>query len=109
MTAPGATKQEQNHNFFLVFNDLAATINAALDRIDLVEYDIGNVQAQISQIDHNYRQEKNILQDNISSVEDVDINEVAVKLNALATQLQASYQVTGFVQQLSLANFLAPS
>ncbi len=106
VTAPGATQKEQNDNFFQVFNDLAAKINNALDRIDLLEYDIGNVQAQIAQIGQNYKQEKVILQGTISDVEDVDINEVAVKLNALATQLQASYQVTGFVQQLSLANFL---
>jgi flagellar hook-associated protein 3 FlgL len=106
VSAPGADQKEQNDNFFQVFNDLAAKINGALDRVDQLEFDIGNVQSQIDQIKNEYKQEKVILQGTISNVEDADINEVAVKLNALSTQLQASYQVTGFVQQLSLANFL---
>lgn len=106
VTAPGADTAEQNDNFFAIFNDIAAMITNALDRIDLLQYDVGNVYSQINQIEESYKQDRNVLLSTISDVEDADMNEVAVKLNALQTQLNASYQVTAFVQQLSLVNFL---
>lgn len=106
ITAPGADSAEQNDNFFRMFNDLAAMINNALDKLDQVEYRLGNSQAQLKQISDNYRAEKNVLLGNISDVEDVDLNEVAVKITSLQTQIEASYRVTSFVQDLSLVNFL---
>lgn len=107
ITAPGATQQEQNDNFYRVFNDLAAMMNKALDQVDTERFKLAQAQAQTTQIADNHKFEKNMLANAIADVEDVDINEVAVKLNALTIQLEASYRVTATISSLNLANFLS--
>lgn len=107
VTAPGATQQEKNDNFYRVFNDLTAMMNKALDQIDTEQFKLAQAQAQITQIGDNHKVEKNMLANAIAGVEDVDINEVAVKLNALTIQLEASYRVTATISNLNLANFLS--
>ncbi|MFD1703798.1 hypothetical protein ACFSCV_12375 [Methylopila henanensis] len=49
---------------------------------------------------------KAIAEDAISGVEAVDQEEVSLKILSLQTSLQASYQVTSTLRQLSLVNFL---
>lgn len=105
-TAPGADKQEQNNNFYKFFNNLAAMMNRALDKVDSKLYSLSQSQAQIAKIKDAHTLDQSILKDTVSSVEDVDMNEVAVKLNALQNQLEASYRVTASISSLSLVNFL---
>ena len=81
-------------------------VTDAIDQIDQQRFKLENARARINEIMRNHEQEQSILQETISTVEDVDINEVAVKLNALQLQLEASYGVTARVQQLSLVNFI---
>ncbi|PJB70839.1 MAG: hypothetical protein CO093_06795 [Alphaproteobacteria bacterium CG_4_9_14_3_um_filter_47_13] len=106
VTAPGATKQEQNDNFYQFFNDMAAMLNRALDSMDSELYALSQSQAQISKIKESHKLDKNIFADIINQVEDADMNEVAVKLNSLQIQLEASYRVTASISSLSLVNFL---
>lgn len=108
ITAPGATKQEQNDNFYQFFNDLGAMLNQALDSVDEDLYQLSQSQAQISKIKEGHKLDQNIYQDIIGQVEDADMNEVAVKLNSLQIQLEASYRVTASISSLSLVNFLGP-
>ncbi|MCB9990145.1 MAG: hypothetical protein H6867_02045 [Rhodospirillales bacterium] len=107
ITAPGATQQEQNDNFYKFFNDMAAMMNRALDAIDSELYSLSQSQAQLDKIKQSHKLDQNILQDTISEVEDADMNEVAVKLNALQIQLEASYRVTASISSLSLVNFIS--
>lgn len=106
VTAPGATQQEQNDNFYAVFNDIIAMLNGALDQLDTERFNMSQVQAQMSQITQNHELEKNTLLATISDVEDVDINEAAVKLNALQIQLEASFRVSSSIRDLTLVNFI---
>lgn len=106
ITAPGATRDEQNDNYFRVFNDLAAMINGALDQLDSESFKIGQAAAQISEIRKNHVEDKNNLQSIVSSVEDADMSDTALKLNFLSTQLEASYRITASVSRLTLVNFL---
>ena len=106
VTAPGATKQEQNDQFFQVFNDLIRMMNTAIDSIDQERFKLSQVQAQMSQIKERHITEKNVLLSTISDIEDADINEVAVQLNSLQVQLEASFRVTAAVRDLSLVNFI---
>ncbi|HEX8417969.1 MAG TPA: hypothetical protein VF641_10240 [Methylobacterium sp.] len=46
------------------------------------------------------------LEDALDGIDTVDTNEVAAKLLALQTQLEASYQVTSTLSKLSLVNYL---
>ena len=104
--APGETLDEQKESFFEVINALSSVINEALDDIDLVSFRLGNAQGRISEIEVQHEEEQNFLQNTISDVEDADQNEVALRLQQVATQLEASFAVTARVQQLSLVNFI---
>lgn len=104
--APGADIDEMTDNFYEVFNVITGMVTDAIDQIDQQRFKLENARARINEIMRNHEQEQSILQETISTVEDVDINEVAVKLNALQLQLEASYGVTARVQQLSLVNFI---
>lgn len=106
ITAPGATQQEQNQNFYQFFNDLAAMMNRALDNVDTELFKLSQSQAQINQIREDHVLDQSILQETIDEVENADINEVAVKLNSLQIQLEASFRVTATISQLSLVNFI---
>lgn len=105
-TAPGATIQEQNENFYTVLNQLTDMMVFALDRMDTLRFNLSQKQAQVAQIQENHKNDQATLLETISNVEDADINEVAVKLNALQVQLEASFRVTASLQGLTLVNFL---
>jgi flagellar hook-associated protein 3 FlgL len=105
-SAPGATEAEKRDNFFAVLNDISRFLTDAVDKLDRTRFDLSTVQANLKDIGDNHAAEKNVLLNTISGVENVDMNEVAVKVTALNTQLEASYQVTALVSQLSLANFI---
>ena len=104
--APGADTQEMKENFFAVYNHVVTMVSQAIERLDQLSYNLGNAQSRIDDVKLAHEQDKNVLQSTIGDVENVDINEAAVKLTSLETQINASYAVTAKVQQLSLVNFL---
>jgi flagellin-like hook-associated protein FlgL len=65
---------------------------AARAALDAAKERLGLAQAQVA--------------DTIAGVEDADPNEVAMKLLATQTRLQASYQTTSVISKLSLVDFL---
>lgn len=103
---PGATQQERNNNFFGILNDLASMLADSIDKIDTDRFNLSQNIGQIGELKKSYAIEKKTLADTIGNVEDADMNEVAVKLNALSVQLEASYRIAGFIRDLSLVNFL---
>jgi flagellar hook-associated protein 3 FlgL len=104
--APGTNTEEMKENFFEVYNHVITMVTNAIERLDQLSYNLGNAQSRIEDVKLAHEQDKNVLQTTISDVENVDINEAAVKLTALETQINASYAVTAKLQQLSLVNFL---
>lgn len=104
--APGDTLDDMKENFFAVFNQLTGMVNKAIDDIDQLRFKIESVRARLDTIKTNYTNQKNLLQTTISDVENVDINEVALTINTLQIQLEASYRVTALTSQLSLVNFM---
>lgn len=105
-TAPGVDKSQQSDNFYRVFNDLARMLNQGLDRLNRLEFDLSQRQAEMASIQKSYKLEQNILKNQIGDIEDADMNSVALQLNTLQIQLDASYRVTASLRQLTLANFL---
>ena len=104
--APGASEDIRQENFFAVFNDLALTLTNAVDALDNERFKLNTAQAQLADIKSQHTRDREVLLNTVSRVEDADMNEVAVKINALSTQIEASYQVTALVSQLTLVNFL---
>ncbi len=105
-TAPGATEEDRQKNFFAVFNDIARTLSAAVDSLDQERFKLQTTLVNADTVRKELTLEKKILLDTVSEIENIDLNEVALKVTALQTQLEASYQVTAIVSQLNLSNFL---
>lgn len=103
---PGETIDEQTDNFYAVFNDLSATVNRALDDLDQQRFKLESARARIDSVRQSHEEQQNILQTSIDDIENADINRVAVQLQSLQLQLEASFRVSARVQELSLVNFI---
>jgi flagellar hook-associated protein 3 FlgL len=104
--APGANSAEKQDNFYRVYKELTTMVSQAIDQIDEIRFRLETVRAQMDQTQKSHQNQKTLLLNTITGVEDVDTNEVAVKLTTLKTQLEASYQVTALTAGLSLINFI---
>ena len=104
--APGATLDEQKDNFFAVFNEMVQVVNDALDDIDGIRFRLENSRARILETRETHIIDKNALLNTVDNIENVDVNEIALTLNSLQTQLEASFRVTASIQNLSLVNFI---
>ena len=105
-TAPGATPTDQSANFYKVLGDLTTMVNTAMSKLDGSNQNLAQVQAQITQMSKDHATDQSTLTGTMQSIENVDMNEAAVKLSNLQTQLQASYSVTASVNRLSLVDYL---
>lgn len=105
--APGADINESKDNFFAVINSLIKTVHDALDGIQKISFDLESKKARLDEIQQQHTLENNTLQNLVGDIEGVDVNEVAVKVTALQTSLEASYSVTARVLQLSLVNYIS--
>ena len=68
--------------------------------------EFGSAQTALSRAKERHDSTKNYLTTTLAGVENVTTEEVAVQILALQTQLQASYQTTSLLSQLSLTNYL---
>lgn len=80
--------------------------NAAAGSVEIIAMELGLAQATAKQAQDRHTDYTAQLENLLSDVETVSKEEVAVEILALQTRLQASYQVTAMVSQLSLVNFL---
>lgn len=104
--APGNTVGEMRDNFFQLYNELTAMVNNAIDDIDKLRFKLEGVRVRIDDVKKSHTEQKNLLLNTISNVENVDIDEVAVMIQQMQIQLDASYRITAKLQELSLANYL---
>lgn len=68
--------------------------------------EFGSAQTTLSRAKERHESTKNYLATTLAGVENVTTEEVAVQILALQTRLQASYQTTAILSQLSLTNYL---
>jgi len=101
---PPAEKQE---NFFRVIEDISTSLNKALDDLNKDLFKLSQVEAQITIVQDFHREQINSYKDIIGNIENVDITEASAKILQVQTQLQASFQITALVAQLTLSNFLS--
>ncbi len=104
--APGSTIQEQKDNFYAVFNNISSMVQTALDKIDTERFKLEQVRANIHEIKDDHVLAKSTLMEEISNVEDADMNEVALQINFMTVRMEASYEVTSTLSKLNLVNYL---
>ena len=94
------------------YSELAGRVVSTLGSVDTTNdiksmtVDLAVASTAIKSAGERHTAAKDMAQDAISGVEDVSKEEVSLKILSLQTQLQASYQVTANLSQLSLVNFL---
>lgn len=103
---PPNPPEEKQENFFQVIRDISTSLNKAIDDLDLESFRLSQVQAQISVIKTSHVDQIEAFKDIVADEENSDITEVSAMILQMQTQLEASYQVTSLVSQLTLANFL---
>ncbi len=89
----------------LVDRVLDATANGIAD-VDRLRGDIGFRQERISRARERLQAQKNMVEKDIAGMEQVDLHEVAARVNALSLRLETSYTLTGRLQKLTLLRFL---
>lgn len=104
--APGDTLDKMKENFFDVFSSVSSMIENAINDIDSIDFRVETSRARINEVKNNHTETQSLLTDTVAEIEDVNLDEVAVKISALQVQLEATYAVTASVQQLSLVNFI---
>ena len=86
----------------LATTDAATSVASIADQQSLV----GVLEERITNADEAMVYQKNVLQNQLSSITDVDAYEAAIQLSQLTTSLEASYSATARIQNLSLLNFV---
>lgn len=100
---PPAAKQ---NNFFEVISDLGSMLNDAIHTLETDSIRLAQIQERLNTVKLDHTEAINTLETIVSDVENVDTTEVVARINQLQVQLEASYQVTALVANLSLVNFL---
>jgi flagellar hook-associated protein 3 FlgL len=87
--------------------DTAVSISSlATQELGLVEGRLGSAQKTVSGSTLHLQQRNTIISREIAALEGVDQYEVSTRVNALTTQLEASYSITARISKLSLLNYL---
>jgi flagellar hook-associated protein 3 FlgL len=106
------TVSPTNTNAAAQVSDMSASVAQALSvqpnqqSIQDIQTDLANAQATMSTASKLQTQTQSALQDIVSQTETVSPDQVASQILALQTSLQASYQTTSMLSQLSLVKFL---
>ena len=105
-TAPGATREEQQENFFRVYEAMIVKINEGMGKVIRSEQKLNRVELELASIKESHKTDSFNLETAVSNIEDIDPTDIAVKINALQIQLTAAYQVTARIGQLTLSQYL---
>ena len=90
-----------------VVTDAAAVqLKKGTTAITSMRADVGTKLKRVESANTELLRQQDIMEKTVSALEDVDIAEASLRVNALKTQLEAAYTVTGKIQSLSLLNYI---
>ena len=101
-----ATDVPTQEEFHDMLNNILATVKSGVDAMDRASTSLGSKYNLIKDIGGSHEQDLALYQGQIATLENADTTEVLAKMQALQTQIEASYSVTNLVSQLSLVNYL---
>lgn len=104
--APGATLELMQQNFYDVFNQVQAMLVDGISQIENIEFSVATANARALSFEEEHANAQEFLATTVSDIEDVNLDEVAVEISVVQTQLEASYAVTAEIQQMSLVNYI---
>lgn len=89
-----------------VMQYVLTTLQNGIKQLDSADMRLGTNYNLVKELQSTHEADSAMLDNLIGDAEDVDTTDVAAKIQSLQTQLQASYQVTNIVSNLSLVNFI---
>lgn len=92
--------------FWKIYNGAADLLNSGAKALDQNVSKVGLLQKQVDELGVMHTDSVNHMKEYLSGVEDVDMNTAITRLQALQTQMQASYQTISVLKDLSLVNYL---
>lgn len=102
----GGAEKLSNDTFEVLATRIAAASNEGGHNIAATQARVGVGEERLAQANERITIEKSALETRIGELEGVDVFEVADRLSLLMTRIEASYQVTARMQQLTLMNYL---
>ena len=81
-------------------------VSSAIAGLTSAETAVGASQSAVSDADDRITSQVDYLTTQTASMVDVDPSDLSIKISDLKTQIQASYEITSELQQLSLVNYL---
>lgn len=81
-------------------------VEAAADNIGLMLAALGTTQGRMSDLEAQHKDDNTVLTKQLDGIENIDSFEAAAEFQLIQGQLQAAYQTTASIRNLSLANFL---
>lgn len=81
-------------------------MTSSVSEIAVEQAKVGTLEQRVSQADDRLEYQKNVLNNQLANLTDVDSYETAIRLNEIVVGLESSYAVTARIQSLSLLNYL---
>ncbi|MEZ0260118.1 MAG: flagellin [Alphaproteobacteria bacterium] len=106
MVAPGGGDVPTDADLQQVLTQILAIARRGIEDLDTAATSLGSRFNLIKSLEEGHTQDRATLANLIGEKEDADTTEVVAQIQSLQTQLQASYQVTSIISQLSLVNFI---
>ena len=85
---------------------LAESHNSEQGSIEVIQMELGLVKTTNGRVKERQTQQDAMLKNMLTDIEAAPVEEVAMKILALQTRLQASYQTTSIISKLSLVNYV---
>ncbi|QAU45284.1 flagellar hook-associated family protein [Bradyrhizobium guangzhouense] len=92
--------------FQVVVDKAIGLVGSAITDLATLGGDVGTVQQRITTATDKLKTQKDILNNQIVGMEQVDPTEASVRVNALQTQIQTALALTSQLQKISLINYL---
>jgi flagellar hook-associated protein 3 FlgL len=106
MEYPEGTDVANKDNFYAVINHVYASIKSGIDDMRAEASKLGTASSALEVMTTNHQNDTQSLQVVLENTEAADTTDAIIRFQTLQTQLEASYNITSIVSQLSLARFL---
>jgi flagellar hook-associated protein 3 FlgL len=106
LTYPTGADVATPDQFNNVLDHILSLAGQGVQEMDAATAQLSSKYTLVKDLQQNHKADFNLYSSQIDKAENVDTTQVVAELQALQTQLTASYQVTHIVSQLSLVNFM---
>jgi flagellar hook-associated protein 3 FlgL len=103
---PQPTTAAEQANYWTVVNGVISMVENAVKEIDVYQGMLGVQASTIDDLIVRHEESSATFQEFVGSVEDADLADVSIRIQAIRTQLEASYNIVSLVRNLSLVNYL---